>query len=43
MLPLSSKEFDILNLLFRKKGEACNKDEIAVAGWPERTDGDVGD
>ena len=41
--PVSRKEFDVLNLLFRKRGEACSKDEIAAAGWPERTDGDVGD
>ena len=41
--PVSRKEFDVLNLLFRKRGEACSKDEIALAGWPERTDGDVGD
>jgi DNA-binding response OmpR family regulator len=38
--PLSRKEFDVLNLLFQKRGEACSKDEIAVVGWPE---GDVGD
>ena len=41
--PVSRKESDVLNLLFRKRGEACSKDEIAAAGWPERTDGDVGD
>ena len=41
--PLSRKEFDLLNLLYQKKGEACSKDEIAAAGWPERGDGDVGD
>lgn len=41
--PVSRKEFDVLNLLFQKTDEACSKDEIAVAGWPERTGGDVGD
>ena len=40
--PLSRKEFDVLSLLFGRKGEACSKDEIAAAGWPERA-GDVGD
>lgn len=38
--PLSKKEFDILNLLYLHKGEACSKDEIAIAGWPE-IQGDV--
>jgi pSer/pThr/pTyr-binding forkhead associated (FHA) protein len=41
--PLSRKEFDVLNLLFRRRGEACSKDDIAAAGWPERGAGDVGD
>ena len=41
--PLSRKEFDVLELLFQKRGEACSKDEIACAGWPERSAGDVGD
>ena len=41
--PVSRKEFDILSLLYQRLGEACSKDEIAVAGWPERTGGDVGD
>ena len=41
--PLSRKEFDVLNLLFQKRGEACSKDEIASVGWPERNGGDVGD
>ena len=41
--PLSRKEFDVLNLLYQKRGEACSKDEIATAGWPERSLGDVGD
>jgi len=41
--PFSRKEFDVLSLLFRRLGEACSKDEIAAAGWPERTGGDVGD
>jgi hypothetical protein len=41
--PLSRKEFDVLSLLFQKRGEACSRDEIAASGWPERGDGDVGD
>ena len=41
--PLSRKEFDVLNLLSRRRGEACSKDDIAAAGWPERGEGDVGD
>ena len=40
---LSRKEFDVLDLLSQKRGEACSKDDIAVVGWPERNDGDVGD
>ena len=39
---LSRKEFDVLNALFQREGEACSKDEIAAAGWPERA-GDTGD
>lgn len=41
--PLSRKEFDVLCLLYERQGEACSKDEIAAAGWPERGEGDVGD
>ena len=41
--PLSRKEFDVLSLLYQKRGEACSKDEIAQTGWPERDAGDVGD
>ena len=41
--PLSRKEFDILALLYTRRGEACSKDEIALHAWPERADGDVGD
>ena len=39
---LSRKEFDILHLLYRQRGRAFSRDEIAAAGWPERVDGDVG-
>ena len=39
--PLSRKEFDILNLLYQRKGKACSRDEIAAVGWPERTEADV--
>ena len=41
--PLSRKEFDVIELLYHKRGEACSKDEIATVGWPERNGGDVGD
>ena len=41
--PFSRKEFDVLNLLYRRRGEACSKDDIAATGWPEREEGDVGD
>jgi len=41
--PLSRKEFDILGLLYERRGEACNKDQIAARGWPDREGGDVGD
>jgi hypothetical protein len=40
--PLSRKEFDILDLLCRRKGDACSSDEIAAVGWPER-ESDVAD
>ena len=41
--PFSRKEFDVLSLLYRRRGEACSKDEIAATGWPERAEGDVAD
>ena len=41
--PLSRKEFDVLGLLYKLRGQACSKDDIAEAGWPERDSGDVGD
>ena len=41
--PLSRKEFDVIEFIYHKRGEACNKDEIATVGWPERNGGDVGD
>ena len=41
--PLSRKEFDVLELLYRRRGQACSKDGIAAHGWPERHQGDVGD
>ena len=40
---LSRKEFDLLELLYRHRGQACSKDDIAKTGWPERETGDVGD
>ena len=33
--PLPKKEFDILELLYRNRGKAVSRDEIADAGWPE--------
>jgi hypothetical protein len=39
--PLSKKEFDVLELLYRERGNAVSRDAIAKAGWPERPDGDV--
>ncbi len=41
--PLSRKEFDVLNLLYERRGQACSKDDIAEVGWSDRTDGDVSD
>ena len=41
--PLSRKEFDVLNVLYERRGQACSKDAIAEAGWPDRTDSDVSD
>ena len=41
--PISRKEFDVLHLLYQRAGEACSRDEIAAAGWPERGEGDVTD
>ena len=41
--PLSRIQFDVLSLFHRRKGEACSKEEIAAAGWPERDQGDVSD
>ena len=38
---LSKKEFDVLELLYLKRGSAVSRDEIARAGWPERPEGDV--
>ena len=36
--PLSRKQFDILEILHRNKGNAVSREEIAKAGWPERND-----
>ena len=38
---LSRKEFDVLNLLFQKRGQACSKEDIAAVGWQDRMSGDV--
>ena len=40
---LPRKEFDILEILYRNRGRAVSRGEIASAGWPERADGDVTD
>ena len=40
---LSRKEFDVMDILYRRKGAVRSKDEIASHAWPERTQGDVGD
>ncbi|MCL0099709.1 FHA domain-containing protein [Dehalococcoidia bacterium] len=40
--PLSRKEFDVLELLYQNQGDAVSRDDIVRVGWPERTDGDVG-
>jgi len=40
---LSRKEFDVLALLWERRGEACGKDDLASRGWPEREQGAVTD
>jgi len=40
--PLPRKEFDLLQLLNAKRGEAVSRDEIAGHVWAERPDSDVG-
>lgn len=40
---LSRKEFDVLALLWDRRGEAVSKDDIAARGWPDREKGDVSD
>jgi pSer/pThr/pTyr-binding forkhead associated (FHA) protein len=39
--PLSRKEFDILEILHRNKGDAVSREDIGAAGWPERGDAGV--
>ena len=41
--PLTRKEFDLLSLLWERRGTACARDEMAARGWPERPEGDVSD
>ena len=41
--PLSHRDFDILNLLYQRRGAACSKEDIAAVGWPDRVSGDVRD
>jgi DNA-binding response OmpR family regulator len=40
---LTRKEFDLLSVLWQRRGEACSRDVLAAHGWPEREQGDVGD
>ena len=40
---LPRKEFDILEVLYRNRGRAMTRDEIANVGWPERVDRGVAD
>ena len=40
---LTRKEFDLLSVLWQRRGQACSRDVLAAHGWPERGDGDVGD
>ncbi|MDA1129747.1 MAG: FHA domain-containing protein [Chloroflexi bacterium] len=39
--PLSRKEFDILEIIHRNKGDAVSREDIGAAGWPERGDAGV--
>lgn len=43
MPSLSRKEFDVVNVLYQRRGEACSKYYIALGGWPERPGVDMGD
>lgn len=38
---LSRKEFNILGMLWERRGVVCHRHELADAGWPEREGGDV--
>jgi DNA-binding response OmpR family regulator len=42
MLTLTPKEYSLLEYLYLHRGEACSKDSLALAGWPEQN-GQVGD
>ena len=39
---LTTRQVDILNYLYTRKGEACSKDQISKVGWPD-SKGDVSD
>ena len=39
---LPRKEFDLLSLLYSRRGEAISRDDIALEVWSEREEGDVG-
>jgi len=43
LVDLSAKEFALLAYLYRRRGEVCSKDEIALAVWPEYQDEGVYD
>ncbi len=34
-ITLSPKEFNLLALLYERRGQVCSKDEIGEAVWPE--------
>ncbi len=40
--PLTRKQFDLVMLLYTRRGEAVSRDQIAASVWPERAEGDVG-
>ena len=39
--PLSRKEFDIVAILNTNRGNAVSREDMGIAGWPERSGGDV--
>jgi hypothetical protein len=43
LLGLTPKEYSLLEHLYLHRGDACSKDSLALAGWPERDEGQVAD